>query len=117
LNKIIHKIGATIITLVTTINTFNVLPAIAQVTGTRTPEAIPLVTFADVTGIFSRVLNTLFILFFIIAGFYFFWGAADYLMQKPDDGKKKLVNATIAVIIALVSGSIPIVLRAIIAGS
>jgi len=112
INKIIYKISILSIALAIIINTLGIPFAIAQVQGIATPD-IRITTVDQVFVIISRGLNYLFILFFIGAVFYLLMGAIDYLTQKPDDGKKKIKNAILGMVIAIIARGIPALIQAI----
>ena len=112
INKIIYKIGILSIALAIIINTLGIPFAVAQIQGIAAPD-VRITTVDQVFGILNRGLNYLFMLFFVGAVFYLLLGAVDYLSQKPDDGKKKIKNAIIAMVIVIIARGIPALIQAI----
>jgi len=114
MNKIIRKIGITAIILVSTIGVLGAAPVQGA------PVAVPTAEIRDIGQVFNllgTISGWLFRFFFAIAVLFLLWGAFEYLTKstgdKAEGGKKTIKFALIAIIIAIVAGSIPMFLQSI----
>jgi len=111
MNKIIRKIGITAIILVSVVGVLGVTPV---------QGAVPAAEIRDIGQVFNllgTISGWLFRFFFVIAVLFLLWGAFEYLTNsggdKPAGGKQRIKFALIAIIIAIVAGSIPWFLQSI----
>ena len=111
MNKITRKIGITAITLVSAIGVLGATPVQGQVPAARIRDIDQIYT------LLGAISGWLFRFFFVIAVIILLWGAFEYLTKstgdKAEGGKKTIKFALIAIIIAIVAGSIPMFLQSI----
>lgn len=79
----------------------------AQAAQSTLPDS-PVKSWQNVVDLLTKAATWMYQAFFIIAVFYFIWGAFTFLQAggdatKVSEGKKRILYAVIAVIIALVS--------------
>jgi opacity protein-like surface antigen len=82
--------------------------AFSAVAASGTLPDSPVKSWENVVSILTKAATWMYQAFFIIAIFYFLWGAFTFLQAGGDttkvaEGKKRLLYGVIAVIIALVS--------------
>jgi hypothetical protein len=70
----------------------------------------------DVLNLMYTILGWAFAFFFVIAVFFFLWAAFIYLRaggnpEKVEEARKRLIYGIIAVVVALLAGSIPAIVR------
>jgi len=116
MNTFIRK-AITIVSLTTAINVFGIKLVLAQ----QPPVAAPQVRIRDIGqiyGLLGVITNWLFAFFFAVAIIFILWGGWSYLTDPggkgAEAGKKKLMQAIIAIIIALVARGMPTLIQAII---
>jgi len=112
-----NKIGIVAIALIIIMSVFGVASITVQ--AQATPPAVYITDIDQIYGILERITDWLFIFFFAIAIIFILWGAWGYLIDTGEKatgtGKKKLMAAAIAIIIALVARGLPFLLQTIIA--
>lgn len=77
------------------------------------PTGVPT-DYQSFLRIVTRLLDFAFAILVIIAVFLMLWAAYQYMTNKPEDAKKQIVNAAIALAIGLLAKGLPYLVNAIV---
>ncbi len=89
--------------------------------GFAQPAEAPITDIAGVESLLNRILNIVFVIFFIIAVLFIILAAFGYLTAGGDDekvksAKQKLIYAIVAIVVALLATGIDNIIEGILGG-